>query len=228
MVVTARDDAGRFGCCYAEQCCMDGHKPIRRKQSRSTRSSRLKQLLLFSLRSSRSPTRFCFAPSRSGTENGKKRSRVDYRNTCYHRALPNLLKQTVLQLLRVADQERLNIFFGVCPRAGNKGRFDLAWQIQTVRALWTDIDHITVAEARNRVEKTGLPAPSIFVNSGNGVHLYWLLDQPYQIDDAGVPPPVETEWLQSPDGRKKPRKYIVENGDKGLSRSAASRLPAQP
>ena len=155
-----------------------------------------------------------FRPIETWSESGKKRSRVDYKNTCYRKAVPTLLKLVVLQLLRVADQERLNMFFGVCPRAGNKGRFDLAWQIRTVRALWTDIDHITVEEARIRVEKAGLPAPSIIVNSGNGVHLYWLLDAPYQIDDAGELQPVETEWLQSPDGRKKPRKYVLENGDK--------------
>jgi hypothetical protein len=155
-----------------------------------------------------------FRPIETWNESGKKRSRVDYRNTCYRKAVPSLLKLVVLQLLRVADQERLNIFFGVCPRAGNKGRFDLAWQIRTVRALWTDIDHVTVEEARARINKAGLPAPSIIVNSGNGVHLYWLLNEPFQIDDAGDPQPVETEWLQSPDGRKKPRKYIVENGDK--------------
>jgi hypothetical protein len=155
-----------------------------------------------------------FRPIETWNDGGKKRSRVDYKNTCYRKAAPSLIKLTVLQLLRVADQERLNLFFGVCPRAGNKGRFDLAWQIRTVRALWTDIDHITVEEARTRVEEAALPAPSIIVNSGNGVHLYWLLDAPYHIDDAGDPPPVETEWLQTPEGRNKPRKYIVENGDK--------------
>jgi hypothetical protein len=155
-----------------------------------------------------------FRPIETWNENGRKRSRVDYRHTCYHRAAPNLLKVVVRELLRAADRERLNLFFGVCPRVGDKGKFDLAWQIRTVRALWTDIDHVTVDEARNRVEKSGLPAPSILVNSGNGVHLYWLLDKPHQLDDAGDPPPVEIEWLQSRDGRKKPRKYIIENGDK--------------
>jgi hypothetical protein len=61
-----------------------------------------------------------FRPIETWNESGKKRSRVDYRNTCYRKAVPSLLKLVVLQLLRVADQERLNIFFGVCPRAGNK------------------------------------------------------------------------------------------------------------
>jgi hypothetical protein len=106
------------------------------------------------------------------------------------------------------------LFFGVCPRAGGKGRFDLAWQIRTVRCLWTDMDYITVADAQERISKAGLPHPSIVVNSGHGAHCYWLLDEPYLIDDVGDPPPVEMEWIKGPDGRNKPRKYIVENGDK--------------
>ena len=71
-----------------------------------------------------------------------------------------------------------------------------------------------LTEARERIAKAGLPPPSIIVNSGNGVHLYWLLEEPYLIDDAGDPPAVEIEWIQTPDGRKKPRKYFLENGDR--------------
>ncbi|HEX3999768.1 MAG TPA: hypothetical protein VHX65_14550 [Pirellulales bacterium] len=155
-----------------------------------------------------------FRPIETWIEADRKRSRVDYKSTFYRKAVPALVQVTVLQLLRRAAQERLNLFFGVCPRFGPKGRFDLAWQIRTVRALWTDIDHVTLDEARERIAKAGLPPPSVIVNSGNGVHLYWLLDSPYLIDDAGDPPPVETEWTKTPDGRKKPRKYIVENGEK--------------
>ncbi len=153
-----------------------------------------------------------FRPIETWIEAGKKKSRVDYRKTCYLTASP-LIKVPLLPLLEVAAKERLNVFFGVCPRHGSKGRFDLAWQIRTVRCLWTDIDHVTVDAARDRITKSGLPPPSIIVNSGNGVHLYWLLDQPYLIDDVGDPPAVETEWVEKPGGRKKPRKYVVENGD---------------
>lgn len=155
-----------------------------------------------------------FRPIETWVDAGRKRSRVGYRNTCYRNAVPALLHLVVSQLLKLSEKEHFNLFFGVCPRLGNKGRFDLAWQIRTVRVLWTDIDHVTVDEARDRITKASLPAPSIIVNSGNGVHVYWLLDEPYVIDDAGDPPPVETEWIESRDGRKKPRKYIVENGDK--------------
>jgi hypothetical protein len=155
-----------------------------------------------------------FRPIETWTEAGRKKSRVDYRNTCYRVAKPELLKVTTLQLLRLADKDRLNLFFGVCPRVGNKGRFDLAWQIRTVRALWTDIDHVTIDQARERIAKSALPEPSVIVHSGNGVHLYWLLDQPYLIDDAGDPPAVLTEWVEAPGGRKKPRKYIVQDGER--------------
>jgi hypothetical protein len=155
-----------------------------------------------------------FRPIETWTDAGRKCSRVDYRNTCYTVAQPQLLQDTVLQLLRLAARERLNLFFGVCPRLGDRGRCDLAWQIRTVRALWSDIDHVTVEAARERLAKTKLPPPSIIVNSGNGVHLYWLLDQPYQIDDVGDPPKVEAEWVDTAGGRNKPRKYIEEDGER--------------
>ncbi|MEX0718069.1 MAG: hypothetical protein WD066_15865 [Planctomycetaceae bacterium] len=155
-----------------------------------------------------------FRPIETWGEAGRKRSLVAYKHTAYRKAAPEVLRQTLQFLLKLAAEERVNLFFGTCPRIDGKGRFDLAWQIRTVRALWADIDHVTVEEARERVAKASLPTASIVVNSGNGVHLYWLLDVPYLIDDAGDPPQVETEWIELPGGRKKPRKYIVENGDR--------------
>src|SRR5687768_5023753 len=81
-----------------------------------------------------------FRPIETWVDAGKKHSRVDYRNTCYRKAVPGLLQLALPQVLKVSAEHRTNLFFGVCPRLGNKGRFDLAWQIRTVRALWTDID----------------------------------------------------------------------------------------
>ena len=101
--------------------------------------------------------------------------------------MPALLAGAIKRQNQRAEQTKANIFFGVCPRVGTEGQYDLAWQIRTVRALWTDIDHVTVDEVRDRIAKAGMPLPSIIVNSGNGVHLYWLLDTPYLIDDAGDP-----------------------------------------
>jgi hypothetical protein len=155
-----------------------------------------------------------FRPIESWVECGQKRSRTDYKNTLYRQADSQLVKMTMLRLIEEAAKGHLNLFFGVCPRLGAKGRFDLAWQIRTVRCLWVDIDRTSVDESRERIAKAGLPDPSITVGSGNGAHLYWLLDSPYLIDDVGDPLPVETEWIPTPGGKKKPRKYIVEDGER--------------
>jgi len=155
-----------------------------------------------------------FRPIETWVEAERKRSRVDYRNTCYRTLARPLLGLTLLQLLRLSERDKLNLFFGVCPRVGNGGRFDLAWQIRTVRTLWTDIDHVSVEDVNALIDKARLPQPSIIINSGNGVHLYWLLEQPYLIDDVADPLPVEVEWIELSGGRKKPRKYLVEDGER--------------
>ena len=155
-----------------------------------------------------------FRPIETWTEGGKKKCEVFYKRTCYRRARPEGLRIIVPQLLALSAKEKANIFFGVCPRRGAYGEYDLAWQVRTVRVLWTDIDHVTVEDARERITKAGLPQPSILVNSGNGVHVYWLLETPYLIDDAGDPPAVKTEWETTRDGRNKPRKYIKQEGEK--------------
>jgi hypothetical protein len=113
-----------------------------------------------------------------------------------------------------AAVEHTNLFFGVCPRVGDRGRFDLAWQIRTVRCLWADIDACTVDDAIARCRHKEVPEPTAIVNSGHGVHLYWLLSRPFIIDDAGDPPPVETEWSLTADGRKKPRRCIFDGEDR--------------
>ncbi len=168
-----------------------------------------------------------FRPIETWSDADKKtQTRVDHKNRCYRKAVPGALVDVLNWLHRLSEKERLNLFFGVCPRIDDDGRFDLAWQIRTVRALWTDIDHVTVEEAQDRIANSPLPPPSILVNSGNGVHAYWLLNEPYLIDDAGDPPPVEKERTELPSGRKIARKYITEDGERVYldHRPHASRL----
>ncbi len=155
-----------------------------------------------------------FRPVEAWTEAGRKHSRVDYSNVCYRPAKATTLEQTLTRLETSSESERTNLFFGVCPRVGNKGRFDLAWQIRVVRCLWADIDGCNVAQAIERCNSQAIPAPTAIVNSGNGVHLYWRLDRPLLIDDVGDPPPVETEWSIGSDGRKKPRRFILDGKDR--------------
>lgn len=143
-------------------------------------------------------------------ENGKKKSRVDYNGIRYIKPPPQQTPSLLYAAFLASARNKTNLFFDVCPRFGNGGRFELAWQIRTVRALWSDIDNLTPDQACERVAATQLPAPSLVVNSGNGAHLYWLLDKPYQIDDIGEPPEVLIEWLEDAKGAKRPRKYIRE------------------
>jgi P4 family phage/plasmid primase-like protien len=211
LVVLASNDAGLTGHSYAEQCRMNGVSQTEARRAETLDPAIEVGTTFLRALFSESDT-ILFRPIETWVEAGKKRSRVDYRNTCYRKAVPALLQITLRQLLKLAGQERLNLFFAVCRRLGTEGRFDLAWQIRTVRVLWADIDNVTVEEALGRVAKAALPIPSIVVNSGSGVHLYWLLDQVYLIDDVGDPPAVLTEWIDGKEGKKRPRKFITEAG----------------
>ena len=69
-------------------------------------------------------------------------------------------------------------------------------------------------DAITRCQQKEIPEPTAIVHSGHGVHLYWLLNEPLIINDAGDPPPVETEWSLMADGRKKPRRFIHDGQDR--------------
>src|SRR5262249_6810502 len=150
-------------------------------------------------------------PVETWTEDGKRRSRTLFRHTMHVKA-GRLATDAGLwrSLQALAEREHANLFFGVCPRFGGKKQFDLAWQVRVVRVLWADLDNCTVEEALRRCQDSGVPLPSIVVASGSGCHLYWLLTEPYLIDDVGDPPPVFTEFVDQGEGKKKlPRKYVL-------------------
>ena len=147
-------------------------------------------------------------PIETWTEAGKKRSRVVYKSVRYVTAKPLSTHGRLWAMIDyMARSEKANLFFGVCPRFNRKD-YDRAFQVRVVRVLWADLDHCTPEEALQRCEKAGLPRPSIVVRSGHGIHLYWLLAEPCLIDDAADPPPVRKEWVELPDGKKRPRNYV--------------------
>ena len=156
-------------------------------------------------------------------ENGKKESQVKHKQIKYFTAKRLASDPSTWNwILQKAAKERANLFFGVCPRFGRKD-YDRAFQIRVVRVLWADLDHCTVEKAIERCEKAGVPRPSIVVCSGHGVHLYWLLAEPFLIDDAGDPSPIKEEWVKGPDGESvksasgkacPPRKYVELAGEK--------------
>lgn len=153
-------------------------------------------------------------PIESWNEAGRQISRVDYANVRYPRLGMPVVQPSLQFLLRRSAKFHLNIYFSACPRLGSGQKYDLAWQIRTVRTLWADIDHVSPREALTAISDAKLPEPSIVVNSGNGVHVYWLLEEPVLIDDVGSPSPVLIDWVKKEDGSSKPRKYVVQDKER--------------
>jgi hypothetical protein len=76
-----------------------------------------------------------------------------------------------------------NIFMGVNARShvGGSTKQDVA----TCRCLWADMDDVTPEVARWRCQEVGIPDPSVLVDSGSGVHLYWMLNSTLAMVDDG-------------------------------------------
>ncbi|HEX5269359.1 MAG TPA: phage/plasmid primase, P4 family [Gemmataceae bacterium] len=156
-------------------------------------------------------------PIETWTEGGKKASRVAYKIIRYTRAKKLATDGRLwARILNEAQGEKANLFFGVCPRfrSDRNKNYDRAFQIRVVRVLWADLDCCTPDEALARCEKADLPRPSIIVSSGHGVHLYWLLAEPYPIDDVGDPPAISQEWITLAEGKRRPRDYVELAGER--------------
>ena len=67
-----------------------------------------------------------------------------------------------------------NIYFGVYSRRKRNGT---ATGCKTTGALWLDFDNMNLQQVKESITKTELPSPSIYINSGHGIHTYWLLDK---------------------------------------------------
>lgn len=49
--------------------------------------------------------------------------------------------------------------------------------IARIPAIWQDIDHCSESEARQALKTSGLPESTYIVNSGRGIHLYWIFNR---------------------------------------------------
>ena len=79
----------------------------------------------------------------------------------------------------------LNVFFAVGSYAGKNRRDPIA-----KRCLYLDLDskdfgsvEVALQQLGAFVRAVGLPAPSIYVHSGRGVHIYWCLDRDVPVDE---------------------------------------------
>ena len=67
-----------------------------------------------------------------------------------------------------------NVFVGVYSRVGRDGT---AKGCKSTGALWTDYDNVDISQVKSNITGAGLPTPSIYINSGHGIHAYWLLNK---------------------------------------------------
>ena len=87
-------------------------------------------------------------------------------NPIFHRTIDSIVKYNPAG----------DYYFGVCPRPRKSGK---EADIEMIVSLWVDMDmEIEVAvKALDAIPQK----PSIVINSGHGVHAYWLLREPEQV-----------------------------------------------
>lgn len=78
--------------------------------------------------------------------------------------------------LREMESRGENIYAGANPRR-NRGDRDGAG-VAPARCVFVDFDNCSIEEAGRRIQEAGLPAPTLILFSGGGVHAYWRLDGP--------------------------------------------------
>jgi hypothetical protein len=78
--------------------------------------------------------------------------------------------------LAQANAERYNVYVGVNPRlaVGRRGNAG----VHLARVVVADFDDTTVDAARVKLATSGLPDPTLVIDSGHGVHVYWRLSEP--------------------------------------------------
>ncbi len=67
-----------------------------------------------------------------------------------------------------------NVYVGMFTRKQKKGTRKYCKQ---TKVLWADYDNMSQVEVEYRIDNAGLPGPSMMINSGHGIHAYWLLDK---------------------------------------------------
>ena len=78
---------------------------------------------------------------------------------------------TYLQMNRTHD-----LYAGANPRTEYGKRGDD--NVSMARTIFVDLDGVTIDRVARRLDKRGIPLPTLVVWSGGGVHVYWRLESP--------------------------------------------------
>lgn len=81
--------------------------------------------------------------------------------------------------------ERGDLYFSLSllPNSGDRHQRGKAVDSKAIGCLWADVDFKNATETAARDFVSALPLkPSAVVNSGNGLHLYWFLDEVWQFE----------------------------------------------
>ncbi|MCO6042693.1 RepB family DNA primase [Aeoliella sp. ICT_H6.2] len=89
---------------------------------------------------------------------------------------PAELLSSMAELYALNLDRNANIFMGVNPRKAAGG--GTKHSVERCRCVWAEVDRVSAEGAALAWRQARLPTPSIVVASGNGVHGYWLLDEP--------------------------------------------------
>lgn len=82
---------------------------------------------------------------------------------------------SVSEFLEFAESYRnLEVYFGVSTRFMQGGKKENCYRVKT---LWADLDNRKLSECKFPVQ------PDIIVESGTGIHAYWLLKSPVLVKD---------------------------------------------
>lgn len=98
-----------------------------------------------------------------------------------------------LHAVDTAEQQGRNVFAGVVLRDQPSGKAEAC---AAAHSLWVDLDvgqgkdYADADAARSavaeRVASDDVPAPTLVVHSGGGIHCYWALEEPADVREAGV------------------------------------------
>jgi len=83
--------------------------------------------------------------------------------------------------IRIAAEKGLNVSVGIASRKASCS--GTKQNLQESAALWVDLD-CSPEEAQAASLGNFPPASSLTVRSGNGVHYYWLLKEPFNLESA--------------------------------------------